>query len=200
LIAGDVRSQAEEKGYPNTRAALFQVGEPTLALMELTARFGCGAADINERGQVLIFANLAAFDTRSLLWNLADGTWAYVGDDTTNVYPIALNDDGIVLEQARNARGQAVTALCKPGGRWERLGTDDGWVPVDINNSGDVIGWVTIEGLIRPWLRHSTGKIILLPYASDHNTTPAAINNLGQIVGAASADHRSHAMLWDTLF
>ena len=39
MIVGDVRSQAEERGRPNTRAAFFQLGQPTLALMGAGGRF-----------------------------------------------------------------------------------------------------------------------------------------------------------------
>jgi uncharacterized membrane protein len=198
LIAGEVISKAEERGRPNKRAALFQLGQPTLALMELAANFGSNAIDINERGQVLVVANPAVFDARSVLWEPTDGAWANVGDNTTNVFPIAMTDQGIVLGQGRNARNQPVAVICKPDGRWERLGTEDGWIPVDINNKGEVVGRVMIDRLECPWLHRPTGQTILLPYISNHHTTPKAINNLGQIVGSAGADHGSHVLLWST--
>jgi hypothetical protein len=83
-----------------------------------------------------------------------------------------------------------------PGGTWERLGTEDGWIPVDINNKKGALGRVKIEGIDRPWLRRSTGEIVLLPYITDHHTSPLAINNFGIVVGAATADRCSHAMVW----
>ncbi len=196
MIAGDVRGQVEERGRPNTRAALFQLGQPTLALMELAVDFGTRAAAINEGGQILVMAGKGVFDARSVLWNPADGTWEYVSDDRSNVFPIALNDDGVVLGQARNAHNQPVAVICRPGDRWERLGTDDNWAPVDMNNKGEVVGRVTIDRIDRPWLHRPTDETILLPYITDHHTTPAALNNLGQIVGSAGADHGAHALLW----
>ena len=158
--------------------------------------FGSRAVAINEVGQVLVMAGKAVFDVRSVLWRPADGTWEYVGDDTSNVFPIALDDDGVVLGQARNARGQPVAVICRPGGRWERLGTNDNWAPVDMNNKDEVVGRVMIDRLDRPWLRRPTGEIILLPYITDHHTTPAALNNLGQITGSAATDRDAHGLLW----
>jgi hypothetical protein len=196
ILAGEVRSQAEERGRPNMLAALFQLRQPSLVFTELAADFGTRATAINERGQVLVMVGRGVFDVRSVLWNPADDTWEYVGDDTSNVYPIALNDDGTVLGQARSARAQPVAVICRPAGRWERLGTDDNWAPVDMNNSGEVVGRVMIDLLDRPWLYRSTGETILLPYVTDHHTTLAAINNHGQIVGSAGADHGAHALLW----
>lgn len=196
-VAGNVRSQAEERGRPNMRAAMFREGQPTIILEGIPVEYACQAIDINENGQVLVVANPAAFDARSILWNPADSTWVNVGDDTTNVFPIALNDDGIVLGQGRNIHSHPVAVMCEPAGTWERLGTDDGWIPVDINNRGEVIGRVMIDGIDRPWLRRSTREIVLLPYATDHHTTPAAINNVGHIVGGATADRCSHAMMWE---
>jgi len=197
MIAGEVRSQAEERGRPHTHAAVFRPGKPTLALLEPAAAYGARAADINERGQVLVMVARGAFDVRSILWSPEAGTWEYVGDYTSNVFPIALNDDGIVLGQARNTQAQPVAVICHPGGRWERLGTDDNWAPVDINNKGEVVGRATIELLDRPWLHRPTGETILLPYVTDHHTTAAAMNNLGQIVGSAGADHGAHALVWN---
>jgi hypothetical protein len=196
-VAGQVRSQTEEKGaVPNIRAAIFREGQPIVILDGIPAEYACEAVDINDRGQVLVVARPAHFDARSILWNPADGSWEYVGDVTTNVYPIALNDEGAVLGQGRNIHSQEVAFLCMPGGRWERLGTDDCWIPVDITNKGEVLGRVKIDGIDRPWLHRPTGEIALLPYATDHDTSPAAINNLGNVAGAATADRCSHAMVW----
>lgn len=196
MVAGEVRGQAEERGRPNARAALFQLGQPTLAFIELTVDFGTSATDINEGGWILVSVGKGAFDVRSVLWNPADDSWEYVGDDTSNVSPIALNDDRVVLGQARNEHSQPVAVICRPGRSWERLGTADNWVPADINNNGEVVGQVMIDRIYRPWLHRPTGETILLPYITDHNVFLTAINNLGQIVGNASADHGTHALLW----
>ena len=102
----------------------------------------------------------------------------------------------MVLGQARNARSQPVALVCRPNGNWERLGTDDNWEPIDMNNRGEVIGRAKIGLLDRPWLRRPSGETVMLPYVTGHHTYSAAINNTGQIVGSAGADHGAHALLW----
>ena len=197
LVVGSVRGRAEEEGRPNTRAAAWEPGESPYVLTELRAEFGCDAVAANDCGQVLIMAGVGVFDVRSMLWTPANNAWNYVGDDTTNVYPIALTDDGTVLGQARNNRANPVAVICRPGGRWERLGINEAWVPIDMNNAGNVVGWAWVDGLQRPWLRQVTGQIIWLPYVIEHHTIPTAMNDSGQTGGLASADHGSHAVIWD---
>jgi hypothetical protein len=140
---------------------------------------------------------MAAWLVELGVWRPIERDWAYVGDDATNVFPIALNDDGVVLGQGRNVHAHPVAVICVPGGKWERLGTDDGWIPVDINNRGDVIGRAMIDRIDRPWLRGTTGQIVMLPYITNHHAMPIAINNAGQIIGRVAADHGSHATIWD---
>ncbi len=196
LVAGSVQSRTEERGRPNTRAAVFRSGQYPTVLMELQAEFGSNAVDINERGQVLVVAHPTMFESRSILWTPQDGSWFYVGNPTTNVLPIALTDEGLVLGQAGNNRGESIAVICRPGGDWERLGTDDAWGPIDINNQGDVIGMARVDRIQRPWLRLASGQITWLPYVSEHDTMPKAINNYGQIIGSAVADHGQHAVIW----
>lgn len=197
-VAGSVQSRTEERGRPNRRAAVFWSGQPPTVLMELKAEFGSNAVDINARGQVLVSASPgpSVFDTRSILWTPQDGNWFYIGNHTTDVLPIALTDEGLVLGKARNNRAKPSIVIWQPGGDWERLGIDDGWEALDINNQGDVIGWAWVDRIQRPWLRLASGQIIWLPYVIEHNTIPKAINNYGQIIGSAVADHGQHAVIW----
>ena len=196
-VAGMVRSQSEEvPGRTNTRAAVFRAGLAPQVLMELLEGRGSEAVAINDQGIVLVLTSPAIFDARSVLWDPQSGGWGYVGDKTTNVFPIGLTDDGAVLGQARNARSQPLAVICRAGGTWERLGTRDGWAPAGINNRGDVVGWGSIDGLDRPWLRLASGELILLPYLSEHNTIAKSINDVGDIAGSAAADHGGHALVW----
>jgi uncharacterized membrane protein len=196
-VGGRIYARPEQQGRVNARAAAWGVGESPRVLTELRAEFGCNAVAANDRGQVLIMAGVGVFDVRSVLWTPADNAWNYVGDDTTNVYPNALTDDGTVLGQARNRQADPIAVICRPGDRWERLGTNDAWVPIDMNNAGDVVGWAWVDDLQRPWLRRVPGQITWLPYVIEHHTIPAAINDSGHTVGLASADHGSHAVIWD---
>jgi hypothetical protein len=200
LVVGSMRSKQEERigtGHVNSRAAVFQLGHPTVILGDLTPQYGCHAVDVNERHCVLVCAGVGHFDVRSIVWDLNAGSWSYVGDDKANVYPMAMNNENIVLGQARNAHGHPVAVICTPGGAWQRLGTADGWIPVGINDRGEVLGRAKIEDLDRPWLWRSGGQLVMLPYLTNHNHNPQSINNGGQIVGGALADDDLHAVVWE---
>ncbi|MGO9151574.1 hypothetical protein, partial [Mycobacterium sp.] len=119
--------------------------------------------------------------------------WAWVGGVNDFVMPVALANDGVVLGYARD---MSKAVICRPGGAWEPLGTAENWSPADINDAGDVVGFVKQEGMCRPWIRLATGQEIMLPYAIGHDTFPKAINSAGQIVGTAQADHGGHAVIW----
>ncbi len=162
-IAGHVQRVAEERSSTAVRAAIFHDGQPAIALEVLPDEYDCQAIDINEEGHVLVVTMPALFEGRCILWDPADGSWSYVGDETTSVFPVALNDDGVVLGQAKNAHAQPVAVIC----------------------------------IDRPWLRRPDGEVVLLPYLTDHGTTPDVINNLGQIVGAAGTDNCWHAIFWN---
>jgi hypothetical protein len=196
LMAGSVAIQLDKSEPLKTFAAIFRAGQPTVTFDGLRPEYGCRAIDVNEQGHVLVMAGVGPSDARSVRWNPSDGGWHYVGDDTTNVFPIAINDDDVVLGQARNMQNQPVAVICRPGGLWERLGTPDNWVPIDMNSKGEVLGRVMIELLERPWLHRPDGRTIMLPYITDHHTNTAAINNLGQIAGGAAADNDVHVLLW----
>ena len=207
-VAGTLQSEQGERAtvyeggllttFPLYRGepGVFRPGQPPTVLMELKVEFGSNAVDINARGQVLVLASPAIFGARSILWTPQAGSWFYVGNQTANVYPIALTDEGLVLGKARDNRAKTSVVICQPGGDWERLGIDDGWEALDINNQGDVIGWAWVDRIQRPWLRLASGQIIWLPYVIEHHTIPKAINNYGQIIGSAVADHGQHAVIW----
>jgi hypothetical protein len=202
LIGGCVEDRSGEHGErsPNIRAFYMEPGRPPVAATEPAAARHCRVVDANQNGNLLVMAStgISSFNVRSILWNKGEHSLAYIGSQADlSVYPIGITDSGTVLGQARNNRGQTIAVTCTPGGDWKRLGTEDGWTPVDINCNGDVLGEVKMEGTFRPWLFLSSGKIIMLPYVISHNTRPQAINNKGQIVGSAYSDHGHHAVLWE---
>jgi hypothetical protein len=114
-----------------------------------------------------------------------------------DVIPVALTDDGVVLGHARDARGDAVAVISPPGGKCQLLGTARAWVPIDMTNPGQVIGWASIEYLQRPWVRSGSGQLAWLPYVAEHHCVPVAINNAGHIVGRATTDQCAHALMWE---
>jgi hypothetical protein len=200
LVVGSMRSKPEEKsgtGNVNSYAAAFRFGDST-RLCTLAAQGGCHAVDVNENNYVLVAASMAIFETRSVVWNLMDDTWEFVGSSEIGVYPLAINNRNVILGQGRNVNGQHVAVICTVGKTWERLGTPDGWIPADLNDHGEVIGKATVDGLDRPWLFDRNGRIKFLPYLTNHNHNLHSINNSGQIVGTAAADDDSHAVIWET--
>jgi uncharacterized membrane protein len=204
LVGGSVEDRSGKHGEkePNIRAFYTESGGSPVTVMEPAAMRYCRAVDVNQDGTLLIMASKNIMDsiTRSALWNRDDNKFSYIGYDAgLSVYPIAITDSGTVLGQAKNHRGQPITVVCTSGGNWQRLGTEDGWAPADINGNGDIIGTAQIEGILRPWLYLSSGKMVMLPYVISHNTRPHAINNQGQIVGSAYSDHGYHAVLWEIL-
>ena len=190
IVAGNVCTQT---GH-DMRAAVFRESQPPVVLTEVAPKDGARAVDINDRGQVLVLANVGPFQARSVLWNIEDNTWSYVGSESADVLPVSIANDGSVLGSTRGTSALAV--LCKPGDTWKPLGTPNGWTPLDINDIGDVVGTIRQDGLSRPWLRLVTGGQFLLPYVIGHDTEAKTINNAGDIVGAAYADHGGHAVIW----
>ncbi len=196
LIVGQVRSHSEEKGRPNTRPARFRRDAETLAGMDVPSGYGSEAIDINDDGLVLVSADLAVFDSRAILWNPNAGSWSYVGNRETWIMPISVLEDGTVFAQWPAAPDKRLAVVAPLGGSWERLDIDEGWKPVAINEDRAVVGYTRVEGFERPWLRSAAGTTVWLPYPQYHHTRPVAINNKGQIIGVASADHGSHAIVW----
>jgi hypothetical protein len=195
-IAGGVAVQKTASAPLLQLAAVFRRGEATMVFDGLGSEHNSRAFDLSERGHVLVMVSMAAFDARSILWDPAIGTWRYVGDETTNVFPIAMTDDDVVLGQVRDAQNRPVAMMCQPGGSWQELGTEANWAPIDINNAGIVIGRTSIDNLDRPWIHYPNGQTKLLPYITDHHTNATSINNAGDIVGGAAADNDTHALWW----
>jgi uncharacterized membrane protein len=196
-VAITARSRKEERGRPNTRPAISRPGCDIEVLEGVEASFGCEAIAINDADAVLFVQLPALFEARSFLWDPINNSVTVVGDAGTNVSPIALSNDFTVLGQARTDVGAPLAMVCRLGSSvWARLGTNPGWKPHAMNNNGDVVGSVTVDGVERPWLREASGQTIQLPFVRDHHTCASAINDRGDVVGGASAGHGAHALLW----
>lgn len=190
MVAGSVCTQT---GH-NMHAAAFQEAQSPKVLTDLNAPFGTRAVDINDQNQVLVLVNFSPPGVRSVLWNLENDTWSYVGGSPANVRPVAITNGGQVLGITADGASRAV--VCEQDSEWQPLGTSDGWSPLAINDLGDVVGLVAQGSLFQPWLRTAAGDEFLLPFVIGHNTDPKAINNDGVIVGTAQADHGGHAVMW----
>jgi hypothetical protein len=194
VVAGSVSTLTGEPGDINTRAAVFRESQPAIVFTGPPEAQATRAVDINDRGQVLVLASFATFGVRSILWNFEENSWEYVGDNATDVTPVAITNEGLILGTLRGP--QILALICEPAGNWEKLGTSVAWTGNDINDAGDVVGVVTQDRLNHPWLRLGTGEQFLLPYIDGHHTEPKAINNAGHIVGTAQSDYDGHAVIW----
>jgi hypothetical protein len=195
VVAATLQGPVVVPGHANTRTAIYTT-TGTLTMLDVPSWTETHPMAVNATGTVLVVVMVAPFNVRSVLWQADDGSWSYVaGNDTANVFPIALSDDGTVLGQIQQGADK-VAVICRPGGRWELLGTNPGWAPSGMNNRGDVIGHVTTDVVRRPWLRTQSGEIAMLPCYREHTCMATRINDAGHAVGSAGADHGSHALLW----
>lgn len=190
VIAGTVCRDSQ-----NIRPAVFQESSPPIVFLDTPQQWGTRTVGIDDQGQVLVHANFGPGDVRSILWNFENGSWYFVGGETSSVQPVAITSGGLVLGVSKSGTAH-VAVVCEPGGAWRELGTSDGWSPTAINDAGDVVGIVMRDGLFYPWLRLASGEEFLLPFVRGHQTNPKAINNAGTIVGTAQTDHGGHAVSW----
>lgn len=103
-------------------------------------------------------------------------------------YSILANTD----ERAFVADKYSLVNLGTLGGRFSRA--------IAINASGVITGYSTTSatnGLNRCFVSHGQGMVNIGSLASTGSCLPAAINNAGQIVGAAYNGTASHAFLYD---
>lgn len=195
LVAGWVCIHPEDRGQANSRPAAWFPGRDVIVLDD----FGCDwgqAVDVNEEGVVLL-VGYVGFTCRALLWWPMSGDYEIVGGDAAQgVYPMGLTNTGMVLGCGRDKNGDAVAGLASAAGSWEPLGTPVGWHPTAINDEGDVVGSVPVDGYERPWLRRSSGEVVWLPYYDYHYCRPSAVSRDGVVVGQAATDHGTHALMW----
>jgi hypothetical protein len=192
LVAGRVCADSTQRGQSNWRPAAWAPEE-----LHVLEDFGCDwglAVDVSDEGIVLVRGHVGR-QCRAILWNPLTGKTDLVGG-MAGIWPLAITIDGIVLGTSLGRDESRVAFLAKPGQPWERLGTAAGLHAWTMNDAGDVVGHMMVEGYDRPWLRRSSGEILWLPYFNHHHCRPAAINRLGTIVGRATTDHGSHALIW----
>jgi hypothetical protein len=199
VIAGWVCIHPEERGQMNFRPAAWSPHNALEVLTDLPADWG-EAVDVNSGGLVLVLAYSGGLggQPQALLWRPGGSCVRVGGDRGIGVFPIGINDAGKVLGSANDASGRSIALIAHADGQWGRLGTAPGWHVTAMNSTGDIAGTVLKDGFSRPWLRRSSGEIVLLPYFAYHHCRPFALNARGDIVGQAATDHGTHALLWRT--
>ncbi|WP_055751714.1 HAF repeat-containing protein [Frankia alni] len=148
------------------------------------------AVDINDRGDVVGWATTPAGITHATLWQ-RDRAIDLGPEDAALSQALAVNNGGQIVGSTFDPDTDAGHVLLWDHGRQSDLGTFGGSFarPLALNDRGDVVVQ-TSTGAFR-W-RH--GRTVRL----DGSAEPAAINNLGQVVGSVlRPDGTSHAALWN---
>jgi|GEM_PF-3678855 len=119
-----------------------------------------------------------------------------LGSEGKGIIAVALADDGPRVLGFRNyAQGPLALMWIEARG-WDKLGTDYGWIPTSMNNSGAIVGYLQRDGYRRPWILTPGEPVELLPHYAYHNTQADHIDGSGLIAGQARADHGSHPLMW----
>lgn len=198
VVAGWVCIDAVNRGQGNFRPAVWPTSSSSIRVLEDLGGEGGEVVALNGRGGALVvtFPPTPAAPVRAVLWNLQTDAVEPVGGKAKGIFPTAITDEAIVLGTARDASGNSVAAIARPGRSWEKLGTPAGFYATAMNNRGEVVGATKREGYEKPWLRLASGEIVWLPYFEHHWCRPLAASNAGVIVGTAQSDHGTHALVW----
>ena len=193
VVVGWVSIGDKNRGQLNWRPAICRGGVMVELEMPQTVDWA-NAVDINDQGQIL-GVGYREWDCHAILWN-PDHSLARVLKPK-GIYPTAIISDGTILGTVNNHAGLSVACKASPGRDWEQLGLSPGFYLTAMNDSGVSVGACVSEGYEKPWLRRANGEVVWLPFFRHHGCRPAAINNSDVIVGAATSDHGSHALLWE---
>jgi len=197
VAAGFVGAQPSGKGWIHHEAAALLPDNTFIVAPLPEGTLKTKGVAINDSGLVLVSEQVGWFEQHLYLWNLADQTCIRVNTSGFgNVVPIGLDARGRILGQGRDSTNRILAAWGEIGGHWVPLGTPAEYAPAATNARGDVVGTYQVDGVERPWLLRSSGEMQFLPFVREHHCHPSSINDACQIVGEASADHGSHALLW----
>lgn len=197
IAAGFIGAQQPGEGWVHHQAAVL-LPDNTVIVAPLPPRtHKTKATAINDNGLVVVIQEIAWSQPRIFLWNLADETCRPIdANGAGNAFPIGIDASGRVLGQARDVRNQIFAVWGTVDGGWTRLGAPNGYAPAATSPRGDVVGTYRVDDIQRPWLLLASGELRFLPFVRQHHCYPSGINDARQIVGGASANHGSHALLW----
>jgi probable HAF family extracellular repeat protein len=160
-------------------------------------------AMINDRGQVTGTADTARH-SHAFRWTSSGGMRDLGRLGGTDSSAVAINDRGQVTGYATTATGETHAFWWTPSGGMQDLGTLGrtyrDYYPTGINDHGEVVGdaWT----LTFPYHEHAfrwtrSGGMEDLGTLGGRNSSAAAINDRGQIIGSADTKAgQTHATLW----
>lgn len=161
---------------------------------------------INERTQVVGLSTMSDDGLgHAFLWQ--KGTMRDIATPTGGVQLVwawAINDRSQAAGVGARVVGKELDEKTVRAYRWQNgritsLGTLPGFVssgPTAINNKGQIVGFAIAANGKRRAVLWENGRIIALGGNPGGNTFAQAINERGQIVGAAVIDGNPHAVLW----
>lgn len=204
---GEVASSRIPKGAA-PRAVLWRRGTMS-DLGTLGPGFTASHAyGINERSQVVGLSTTSDDGLgHAFLWQT--GTMLDIATPTGGVQLVwahAINDRSQVAGVGARVVGKQLDEKTVRAYRWQNgtitsLGTLPGFVssgPTAINNQGQIVGFAIAANGDRRAVLWESGRIISLGGNPGGSTFAQAINDRGQIVGAALIDGNPHAVLWTT--
>jgi hypothetical protein len=154
---------------------------------------GGSARSIASDGTTITWLHRNLIQTESYLW-APDGTMTRL---IIPPYGLAIGITGshdVVGIRLDGAERQAVRSTNHQ--TWEPLGLPPSWEPNHVSHTGLVAGHFQREGLGSPWvLRASTSLTTLSGYTHHHHRVVASAAN-GWLVGTATTERCSHALLW----
>ena len=165
--------------------------------LNVLEEFGCDwgqAVDVNDAGIVLVVGYVGR-QCRAILWNPLAETTEGIGG-MTGIYPSAITADGVVSGDGKGS-GRQDGRLPSQAGKAVGAARYTAWLPRDSNERRGRRRWRAGSGRLPKAVAQTTsGEILWLPYFAHHNCLPSAINDSSVIVGTATTDHGTHALIW----
>lgn len=151
------------------------------------------ATSVAADGTALVQLHRDLEPLRSHVWR-TEGSLQSMGLPIGSV-ATGITDAHVIIGFDDDPRGRTAI-LSTDWSNWSLLGTPPSWDPTRVAPDGTVAGFTSIEGYLRPWVRHSDGMSTTLPGYRRHHCSVEGIGANGNLVGTAHADHCSHALLW----
>jgi uncharacterized membrane protein len=192
-VIGWVGIHPSEQGQQHQRPAYWGIGR-TVVYMDTGGTWGQGVA-LNDSGQLVGFLHDGRDATGCRL--KVDGTLEELATGCRSYWPAGIAGDGSIFgtcidahygRQAMSvaADGTATVLALPPRSELTAVGRD-----------GSLAGRQTRDGVKLPWVWfRGDQEPVLLPYFRDHHHMVYGISERTLLVGAATGDHCSHALLW----
>lgn len=154
---------------------------------------GGSALSIAPDGTTITWLHRHPFKIESYLW-APDGTMTPL---IIPPYGFAIGITGshdVVGIRLDGAKRQAVRSIDHQ--TWEPLGPPPSWEPTHVSHTGLVAGYFQREGFGNPWVLETGTSLTTLPGYHRHYHRVVASGADGWLVGTATTERCSHALLW----